>query len=180
AKPGVIVQALQRAKVKNPVINIDEIEKMGESKYQGNPTAAFLEIFDPEQLNERSKEEVEEKKDDKGFLICPIRGILRARKYDVRGYPKSQFIIEYAIPIGHKGHNTLRVDLVIKGQNGFICVAEVKKGYAKENMNSAIKHQLVPAMRIVNAKYGVYFDGTRKSRLLTRNNDGTLSIREFP
>jgi type I restriction enzyme M protein len=132
-------------------------------------------------------------------LICPIRGVLRARKYDTRGnyteeyqrirlikyllqkgYPKSQFIIEYAIPIGHKGHNTLRVDLVIKGQNKFICVAEVKKGYTKENMNSAIKHQLIPAMRIVNAKFGVYFDGTKKSRLLSRNNDGTLSIREFP
>jgi len=45
---------------------------------------------------------------------------------------------------------------------------------------SAIKHQLIPAMRIVNAKYGVYFDGTKNSRLLSRNNDGTLSIREFP
>jgi type I restriction enzyme M protein len=123
---------------------------------------------------------------------------LRARKYDVngnyteeyqrirlikyllqKGYPKSQFVIEYAIPIGHKGHNTLRVDLVIKRQNKFICVAEVKKSYTKENMKSAIRHQLIPSMRIVNAKYGVYFDGTKKSRLLTRNNDGTLSIREF-
>lgn len=145
------------------------------------------------------KEEVKQKKVEKGFLICPIRGVLRARKYDVRGnyteeyqrirlikyllqkgYPKNQFIIEYAIPIGHKGHNTLRVDLVIKEQKKFICVAEVKKGYVKENMRSAIKHQLIPAMRIVNAKYGVYFDGTKKSRLLLKNNDGTLSIREFP
>ncbi|KAF9940905.1 hypothetical protein BGZ65_005750 [Modicella reniformis] len=49
ARPGVIVQALQRAKVKNPVINLDEIDKMGESKYNGNPAAAFLEILDPEQ-----------------------------------------------------------------------------------------------------------------------------------
>ncbi|KLL05356.1 MAG: hypothetical protein MRERV_1c007 [Mycoplasmataceae bacterium RV_VA103A] len=139
------------------------------------------------------------KKRDRHFLICPIRGPLRVQKYDTKGhyteeyqrirlikyllqkgYPKNQFIIEYAIPIGHKGHNTLRVDLVIKEQKKFICVAEVKKGYTKENMRSAIKHQLVPAMRIVNAKYGVYFDGTKKSRLLSRNNDGTLSIREFP
>lgn len=49
AKPGIIVQAYQRAKVKNPVINIDEIDKMGESKYHGNPAAALLEILDPEQ-----------------------------------------------------------------------------------------------------------------------------------
>ncbi|CAI2165515.1 2662_t:CDS:2 [Funneliformis geosporum] len=79
-----------------------------------------------------------------------------------KGYPKSYFIIEYAIPIGHKGHNTLRVDLVIKKANQFICVAEVKKGYSEQNRKSAIKHQLIPAMRIVNAKYGIYFDGTPK------------------
>ncbi|CAG8833069.1 9851_t:CDS:1, partial [Racocetra persica] len=139
------------------------------------------------------------KKRPKGFLICPIRGPLRVRKYDAKGhyteeyqrirlikyllqkgYPKHQFIIEYAIPIGHKGHNTLRVDLVIKEQKKFICVAEVKKNYSKENKNSAIRHQLIPAMQIVNAKYGVYFDGTQNSRLLFRNNDGSLSIREFP
>src|SRR5438132_13233353 len=39
AKPGIIVQAYQRAKVKNPVILIDEIDKLGESKYHGNPDA---------------------------------------------------------------------------------------------------------------------------------------------
>jgi ATP-dependent Lon protease len=55
AKPGVIVQACQRAKVKNPVINLDEIDKMGESKHNGSPAAAFLEIFDPEQ-NEKFRD----------------------------------------------------------------------------------------------------------------------------
>lgn len=49
AKPGVIVQAFQRAKVKNPVILLDEIEKMGENSLHGNPASAFLEILDPEQ-----------------------------------------------------------------------------------------------------------------------------------
>jgi ATP-dependent Lon protease len=49
AKPGIIIQACQKAKVKNPVINIDEIDKLGESKYHGSPAAAFLEILDAEQ-----------------------------------------------------------------------------------------------------------------------------------
>lgn len=143
-------------------------------------------------------EEVRKKKVDKGLLVCPIRGILRARKYDTKGnfteeyqrirlikyllqkgYPKNCFVIEYSIPIGHKGHNTLRVDLVIKKDNNFSVVAEVKKNYTKENRNSAIRHQLIPAMRILNSKHGIYFDGTSKSRLLTRNSDGTLSMREL-
>ncbi|MEG7978992.1 MAG: AAA family ATPase [Mollicutes bacterium UO1] len=49
AKPGIIVQACQKVKVKNPVISVDEIDKMGESKHHGDPAAAFLEILDPEQ-----------------------------------------------------------------------------------------------------------------------------------
>src|SRR6185437_2237335 len=55
ARPGIIVQACQRAKVKNPVISVDEIDKMGESKYNVNPAAAFLEILDPEQ-NEKFRD----------------------------------------------------------------------------------------------------------------------------
>jgi hypothetical protein len=105
---------------------------------------------------------------------------IRLIKYLLKkGYSKSQFIIEYAIPIGHKGHNTLRVDLAIKRADKFIIVVEVKKNYTKENKHSAIKHQLIPAMQILNSKYGVYFDGTKQSRLLIRNRDGSLSTREF-
>src|SRR4051812_894022 len=55
AKPGIIVQACQLAKVKNSVICVDEIDKLGESKHNGNPAAAFLEIFDPEQ-NEKFRD----------------------------------------------------------------------------------------------------------------------------
>jgi hypothetical protein len=97
-----------------------------------------------------------------------------------KGYTKDQFIIEYAIRIGHKGHNILRVDLAIKKNGKFFLVAEVKKKYTTESMKSAIRHQLMPALRIVDAKYGVYFDGTKNSRLLIKNSNNTISITKFP
>ncbi len=48
AMPGKIVQALKRVEVNNPVIMLDEIDKIGKS-FQGDPASALLEVLDPEQ-----------------------------------------------------------------------------------------------------------------------------------
>ena len=48
AMPGKIIQALKRVKSCNPVILIDEIDKIGKG-HVGDPTAALLEVLDPEQ-----------------------------------------------------------------------------------------------------------------------------------
>lgn len=51
AMPGKFVQALKDVEVSNPVIMLDEIDKIGAS-YQGDPASALLEALDPEQNNE--------------------------------------------------------------------------------------------------------------------------------
>ncbi|AEO55399.1 hypothetical protein MYCTH_2299177 [Thermothelomyces thermophilus ATCC 42464] len=48
ALPGRVIQALKKCKTENPLILIDEIDKIGRG-YQGDPSSALLELLDPEQ-----------------------------------------------------------------------------------------------------------------------------------
>jgi ATP-dependent Lon protease len=49
AMPGVVVNGLKKVAVANPVMLLDEIDKLGTANFHGDPSAAMLEVLDPEQ-----------------------------------------------------------------------------------------------------------------------------------
>src|SRR5213595_1034797 len=52
AMPGLVIQALRRVQTRDPILMIDEIDKMSGGGPSGDPTAAMLEVLDPAQNDE--------------------------------------------------------------------------------------------------------------------------------
>lgn len=58
--PGRIIKGMKKAGVINPLFLLDEIDKMGQSVNHGDPTAALLEVLDPELNNKFNDNYIEE------------------------------------------------------------------------------------------------------------------------
>lgn len=99
ALPGRILSGLRKAEARNPVMLLDEIDKMGASFGGGSPESALLEVLDPEQHNVFTDHYLEQSFDlsevlfictanDLGQLSAPLRD--RLEIVEISGYTRQE------------------------------------------------------------------------------------------
>lgn len=159
AMPGKFVQALKDCQTANPVIMLDEIDKIGAS-YQGDPASALLEVLDPEQNHEFMDHFMDVRFDlSKAVFICTanqldtIPGPLLDRMEVIR---LSGYITEEKIQIAkHHLWPSLLKEAGLSKQQVQITPAAIRQvieGYAREAGVRNLKKQLAKLIRKVAIK----------------------------
>ena len=150
AMPGKFVQAMKTCKTSNPVIMLDEIDKIGAS-YQGDPASALLEVLDPEQNKDFLDHYIDVRFDLSNVLfVCTanqletIPGPLLDRMEIIRlsGYileEKMEIAKRYLIPKQLNQHGLTKDQVKISKS----VLKEIVDGYAREagvrNLENNIK-----------------------------------------
>ncbi|ANH78203.1 endopeptidase La [Candidatus Chlamydia sanziniae] len=113
AMPGKMVQALKQSQAMNPVIMIDEVDKIGAS-YHGDPASALLEVLDPEQNKDFLDHYLDVRVDLSSVLFILTANVLdtipdplldRMEILRLSGYileEKLQIAIKYLVPKARK------------------------------------------------------------------------------
>ena len=160
AMPGKFVQALKDCETANPVIMLDEIDKIG-SSYQGDPASALLEVLDPEQNSEFMDHYMDVRFDlSKALFVCTantldsIPGPLLDRMEVIR---LSGYITEEKVLIAkhHLWPSLLKEAGLSKEQVQITppAIRQVIEGYARESGVRNLKKQLGKLIRKLAVKF---------------------------
>jgi len=154
AMPGKVIQAMKTAGTTNPVIMLDEIDKIGAS-FQGDPASALLEVLDPEQNGSFRDHYM-----DVPFDLSNVLFIATANQLDTIPRPLldrmemirlSGYILEekleiakrYLIPKALKSHGLVRAQTTIQKA----ALRQIIDGYAREAGVRNLEKQIKKIMR---------------------------------
>ena len=160
AMPGKILQSMKKAKTNNPVMLLDEVDKMGKS-HMGDPASALLEVLDPEQNKEFMDHYLEIEYDLSNVMfICtantrqdiPLPLIDRMEMIELSGYTeleKRSIALKYLIPRQLK-ENGLRENQVKFSDDA---VLEVIRSYTREAGVRNLERKIAKVCRKVVIEY---------------------------
>lgn len=156
AMPGKIIQSLKRTETSNPVIMLDEIDKIGIS-YQGDPASALLEVLDPEQNHAFLDHYLDVRYDLSNILFITTANQLdtipsplldRMEIIKLPGYileDKIEIAKKYLIPKQRKEHGLLSREINISSS----AIKRIAGEYAREAGVRTMEKQIKKIMRHV-------------------------------
>ncbi|MDP4184260.1 MAG: endopeptidase La [Bacteroidota bacterium] len=156
AMPGKMIQCLKRTGSANPVIMLDEIDKIGMS-YQGDPASALLEVLDPEQNKDFLDHYLDVRFDLSKVLFITTANQLdtipgplldRMEIISLSGYirqEKVEIAKRYLVPKQMEYHGLTHSDLVISDK----ALEKIIEDYAREAGVRGLENQIKKIMRKV-------------------------------
>jgi len=150
ALPGRLIEGLKQAKTMNPLIMIDEIDKIAENGIRGSPSSALLEALDPEQNDSFMDHYIDIPVDfSKVLFICTANSLStiprplldRMEVIEVSGYTqyeKLEITKRYIEPSSKKKHGLKNVDIQMEED----AIKELLKGYCPESGVRTLKQHV--------------------------------------
>ncbi|MBI1259253.1 MAG: endopeptidase La [Chloroflexi bacterium] len=166
AMPGRMIQTIRRVETRNPIIMLDEVDKLGHD-FRGDPASALLEVLDPEQNNEFRDHYLDVAFDLSEVIFIttaneldPIPGPLRDRMEIIQlsGYTEKEKVAiaeQYLVPRQQR-ENGLRNEEVHIADDALL---EVVRDYTREAGVRTLEREIGRAMRKVVTRVAEGKDG---------------------
>lgn len=178
AMPGKMIQALKQTEAMNPVIMIDEVDKMGMS-YQGDPASALLEVLDPEQNKDFMDHYLDVPTDLSNVLFIITANVLdtipeplrdRMEVLRLSGYIKEEKIEiakKYLLPKNRKEMGLKATDISINPP----AISQIIEGYARESGVRNLEKNIKKILRKVAVKIVREKEKDKKVKKITITKD---------
>jgi ATP-dependent Lon protease len=174
AMPGKIIQSLKTVGVANPVIMLDEVDKIGVS-FQGDPASALLEVLDPEQNSNFLDHYIDLRFDLSNILFIATANQMdtippplldRMEVMKLSGYilqEKLQIAKRFLVPKQLREHGLKNGDVDIDAESLRLII----NGYAREAGVRSLENNIRKIMRKSTRKFA---EGSTKKIKITKNN----------
>lgn len=180
AMPGVIIQAMRRLGSKNPVIMLDEVDKMS-MDFRGDPSAALLEVLDPEQNFEFHDHYLEIGYDLSQVLFITTANDLyaippalrdRMEVISLPGYTEFEKVMiakKYLFPKQLANHGLTRLHITIEFTD--TAFQEIVRHYTQEAGVRQLEREIASILRKIARHY--LADKSKKHYKITQKNIST-------